>query len=137
MLFLLMFLTKSADDADDDEEEDGEGGDEQGWMGWAWSYVPPLLPTGEGMDGEEYLDEDNRTKKKPEPAVLEIGFYVHKACVMFKVKMTSEHFLSKNIFLRKWKDGVEKTYKPAIITWIISFKLISQFVYILSLFYDF
>ncbi|CAH1773157.1 unnamed protein product [Owenia fusiformis] len=61
-------------EADTPEGEEGEG-----WGSWAWSYVPAILPPGE----EE--QDDQSVRKKPQPLILEIGGYITKAEVVFKL----------------------------------------------------
>jgi vacuolar protein sorting-associated protein 13B len=69
-------------EAKDDERE----GNPDGWMSWAWSYVPPILPT---EDDEEYEDDDARLVPQvpPEPPTVSLGFYVDKGTINFKVTL--------------------------------------------------
>ncbi len=59
---------------------------QQGWMSWAWSYVPELV---------YYEDEEEGTtapttvgRKRPDP-ILAIGFYCRKGKILFKVKLVT------------------------------------------------
>ncbi|XP_048244061.1 vacuolar protein sorting-associated protein 13B-like isoform X2 [Haliotis rufescens] len=66
---------------------------DDGWMNWAWSFVPQILPTDEEQEYGE-----NRPRGKPSPPLLSIGFYVHQASVTFKltekVKESSSQYAS-------------------------------------------
>ena len=62
------------------EPPEGEE-DDEGWVSWAWSYVPQILPS------EEDLAEEDRSRSKPLYPVVSIGFYIHKASIMFKVNI--------------------------------------------------
>lgn len=62
--------------------------DDQGWVSWAWSFVPTIIDTGE----EEYYAEiENNGNSSPlqsslrEP-IVSVGFYCTKASVTFKVR---------------------------------------------------
>ena len=59
--------------------DEGAGG--EGWASWAWSYVPQILPSGE--EGED--DDEQGPRRKPQPGVLSLGFYIKKASIVFKV----------------------------------------------------
>ncbi|XP_041104665.1 vacuolar protein sorting-associated protein 13B-like isoform X3 [Polyodon spathula] len=66
--------------------------DEQGWVSWAWSYVPAIVSTGDEYDGEEYYEEtedgiqQRRQKSQtPKDPIISIGFYCTKASVTFKL----------------------------------------------------
>ncbi len=56
---------------------------DQSWAAWAWSYVPPILPSAEYEDLDILPEEQSR--KKAEPPVMVIGIFVHKASIVFKV----------------------------------------------------
>ncbi|KPP76788.1 hypothetical protein Z043_103837, partial [Scleropages formosus] len=71
--------------------------DQQGWVSWAWSFVPALVGTGEEDeerhgDGErvyhQEMEEDGRPSSPqqhaPRDPVVSVGFYCTKATVTFK-----------------------------------------------------
>ncbi|XP_029101804.1 vacuolar protein sorting-associated protein 13B isoform X3 [Scleropages formosus] len=72
--------------------------DQQGWVSWAWSFVPALVGTGEEDeerhgDGErvyhQEMEEDGRPSSPqqhaPRDPVVSVGFYCTKATVTFKL----------------------------------------------------
>ena len=68
----------------------GEEGD-QGWVSWAWSFVPAIVGA-EDEEGEEGFyqqgEEGGRSSPQqnpPKDPVVSIGFYCTKASVTFKV----------------------------------------------------
>ncbi|XP_042565146.1 LOW QUALITY PROTEIN: vacuolar protein sorting-associated protein 13B [Clupea harengus] len=74
----------------------GSDEDEQGWVSWAWSFVPAIVD-GDEEDGEGgfYLEdnEDGGSPSSPLPhtpkdPVVSIGFYCTKASVTFKLTET-------------------------------------------------
>ncbi|ESO06524.1 hypothetical protein HELRODRAFT_65053 [Helobdella robusta] len=83
--------TKSSENDEDSSRVDpnsvfsssslGSQAEEEGWLSWAWSYVPPILPLGSGSD----LDSLMETRRKIENSVFIFGFYVRKLEVTFKV----------------------------------------------------
>ncbi|XP_041362052.1 vacuolar protein sorting-associated protein 13B-like [Gigantopelta aegis] len=78
----------------DIDQAEGEDEDEdEGWASWAWSYVPQILPSEEDLAGED------RPRTKPLPPVVSIGFYIHKASVMFKLteKMKPAQLASQRV----------------------------------------
>uniref|UniRef100_A0A3Q3JG19 Vacuolar protein sorting 13 homolog B n=1 Tax=Monopterus albus TaxID=43700 RepID=A0A3Q3JG19_MONAL len=74
--------------SDSPEEED------QGWMSWAWSFVPAIIGTEE--ESEEGLDQQRETggipnspqQHTPKDPIVSIGFYCTKASVTFKLTET-------------------------------------------------
>ena len=55
----------------------------QGWVSWAWSYVPQILPEEEDSGSQ---DSDSKpVKRKSLPSVFSIGMYAYKMSVIFKV----------------------------------------------------
>ncbi|KAJ8290952.1 hypothetical protein GJAV_G00019590 [Gymnothorax javanicus] len=70
--------------------------DEQGWVSWAWSFVPAIVGTGEEEEGEEgYYQEGEEGTRPRNPRqhaakdpVVSIGFYCTKASVTFKLTET-------------------------------------------------
>ncbi|XP_036393864.1 vacuolar protein sorting-associated protein 13B-like isoform X1 [Megalops cyprinoides] len=75
--------------------QSGEG-DEQGWVSWAWSFVPAIVSTGEEEEAEEgyyqEAEEGGRPRSPqqhtPKDPVVSIGFYCTKASVTFKLTET-------------------------------------------------
>lgn len=68
---------------------------DQGWMSWAWSFVPAIV--GAEEEGEEGLYPQNETDNSNNPQqhtckdpVVSIGFYCTKASVTFKVNVLFE-----------------------------------------------
>ncbi|KAI4881788.1 hypothetical protein NFI96_011483 [Prochilodus magdalenae] len=64
---------------------------EQGWVSWAWSFVPAIISSGE-EEGEAgfYTDtEDGGTRNPLQPhlrqPIVSVGFYCTKASVTFKL----------------------------------------------------
>ncbi|XP_077126992.1 intermembrane lipid transfer protein VPS13B isoform X1 [Ranitomeya variabilis] len=66
--------------------------DQQGWVSWAWSFVPAIVSYGNDMEGEdgytgsedgsETLGHQSQQSKDP---IISIGFYCTKATVTFKL----------------------------------------------------
>lgn len=64
---------------------------DQGWVSWAWSFVPAIVGTEE--EGEEGLYQQRETggipnspqQHTPKDPIVSIGFYCTKASVTFKV----------------------------------------------------
>lgn len=62
--------------------------EDQGWLSWAWSFVPAIINTEEE---EYYAEMENTGNPNPmqssymEP-IVSVGFYCTKASVIFKVK---------------------------------------------------
>lgn len=69
---------------------------DQGWMSWAWSFVPAIV--GAEEEGEGGLFQQNETggnSNNPQQhtckdPVVSIGFYCTKASVTFKVNLMFE-----------------------------------------------
>lgn len=65
---------------------------DEGWVSWAWSFVPAIVSAGEeDTEGESGLyTEDNGTapplQHSYKDPVVSVGFYCTKASVTFKVK---------------------------------------------------
>lgn len=66
---------------------------DQGWMSWAWSFVPAIVGAEEEGEGGLYMQGDTEgisnypqqhTLKDP---IVSIGFYCTKASITFKVKL--------------------------------------------------
>lgn len=76
---------------------------DQGWMSWAWSFVPAIV--GAEEEGEEGLYLQNETgdnANNPQQhtckdPVVSIGFYCTKASVTFKVNLLVEKQTKKSI----------------------------------------
>lgn len=77
---------------------------DQGWVSWAWSFVPAIISTEEeneeglyqpGETGGITSNPQQHTLKDP---IVSIGFYCTKASVTFKVLLSHPIFI-KNIFL--------------------------------------
>ncbi|XP_056290642.1 intermembrane lipid transfer protein VPS13B-like isoform X3 [Pseudoliparis swirei] len=70
-----------------------EEGDE-GWVSWAWSFVPAIVDLEEGEEeglyqqGEEDGVPTNPQQHTPKDPVVSIGFYCTKASVTFKLTET-------------------------------------------------
>lgn len=71
---------------------------DQGWVSWAWSFVPAIV--GAEEDGEEGLynqgetegvtnNPQQHTSKDP---IVSIGFYCTKASITFKVNLLKTKF---------------------------------------------
>jgi hypothetical protein len=65
-----------------DSDIDYRNEDQDGWISWAWSYVPQILPT---EDDYEFEDEAAMRARKNEPSVLVVGFCINKGSLTFKV----------------------------------------------------
>ncbi|XP_060756090.1 intermembrane lipid transfer protein VPS13B-like isoform X4 [Neoarius graeffei] len=65
--------------------------EDQGWVSWAWSFVPAIINTGEE---EYYAEMENTGNPSPlqssfrEP-IISVGFYCNKASVTFKLTESS------------------------------------------------
>ncbi|XP_061095079.1 intermembrane lipid transfer protein VPS13B-like isoform X3 [Conger conger] len=66
--------------------------DEQGWVSWAWSFVPAIVSVGEEEGEEGYYPEGEEgglprspQHHTPKDPVVSIGFYCTKASVTFKL----------------------------------------------------
>ncbi|KAJ8353846.1 hypothetical protein SKAU_G00214130 [Synaphobranchus kaupii] len=69
--------------------------DEQGWVSWAWSFVPAIVSTDEEeaeegfyQEGEEGGRPRSPQQHTPKDPVVSIGFYCTKASVTFKLTET-------------------------------------------------
>ncbi|KAM4688560.1 intermembrane lipid transfer protein VPS13B [Discoglossus pictus] len=69
---------------DDDEQ--------QGWVSWAWSFVPAIVSSGNENEGEEgYIGSEDGTmipgpkSQVSKDPIISIGFYCTKATVTFKL----------------------------------------------------
>ncbi|XP_075961498.1 intermembrane lipid transfer protein VPS13B isoform X2 [Anarhichas minor] len=70
--------------------EDGD----QGWMSWAWSFVPDIVGEEEGYEEGLYEQREaggiptNPQQHTPKDPIVSIGFYCTKASVTFKLTET-------------------------------------------------
>ena len=62
----------------DGEEEEMDG---EGWLSWAWSYVPPIMSSASGSD----LDSLHEAKIKMENSIFSFGFCVETMKISFLV----------------------------------------------------
>lgn len=62
----------------------------EGWVSWAWSKVPAVLPT-----GEEASDDETDSMEAPAPPVFDISFFNKKASLVFKVSYVLKHRVSQ------------------------------------------
>lgn len=63
---------------------------DQGWVSWAWSFVPAIVGTEENCEDDIYLQREtggtpNTQQHTPKDPIISIGFYCTKASVTFKV----------------------------------------------------
>lgn len=64
---------------------------DQGWVSWAWSFVPAIVGTEEENEEDPYQQrESGGTANSPQQhthkdPIVSIGFYCTKASVTFKV----------------------------------------------------
>ncbi|XP_028837760.1 vacuolar protein sorting-associated protein 13B isoform X2 [Denticeps clupeoides] len=73
----------------------GVEADEQGWVSWAWSFVPAIVDTGD-EDGEAGLYEEegsgegrsSQQQHAPKDPVVSVGLYCTKATITFKLTET-------------------------------------------------
>lgn len=81
--------------SDSDMQLSSPEDDDQGWVSWAWSFVPAIVGTAE--EGEEGLYQQRETggiTNRPhhhahKDPIVSIGFYCTKASIVFKVKITA------------------------------------------------
>ncbi|XP_043921582.1 vacuolar protein sorting-associated protein 13B [Protopterus annectens] len=66
--------------------------DQQGWVSWAWSFVPAIVSSGDDYEGEYYPEEEeyegqlHGQKSKPaKDPIISAGFYCMKVTVTFKL----------------------------------------------------
>ncbi|XP_069813453.1 intermembrane lipid transfer protein VPS13B isoform X7 [Dendropsophus ebraccatus] len=66
--------------------------DQQGWVSWAWSFVPAIVSYGNDIEGEEgYIGSEDgnvtqgRQSQQSKDPIISIGFYCTKATVTFKL----------------------------------------------------
>lgn len=66
--------------------------EDEGWVSWAWSFVPAIVSTGEENEGEsdEYAESHEGGAARPlqhsyKDPVVSVGFYCTKASVTFKL----------------------------------------------------
>lgn len=64
---------------------------DEGWVSWAWSFIPAIV--GEDEEGEEGLYQARETRDGHNPLqlpckdpIVSIGFYCTKASITFKVR---------------------------------------------------
>lgn len=77
---------------------------DQGWVSWAWSFVPAIVGTEEEEEGEEGVYQQREAgglpssppQHIPKDPIVSIGFYCTKASVTFKVNqlLRKERFAS-------------------------------------------
>lgn len=65
---------------------------DQGWVSWAWSFVPAIVDTEEEDEEGLYQQDAGGITKSPQQhtpkdPIVSIGFYCTKASVMFKVSV--------------------------------------------------
>lgn len=84
-------------DGQSDEDEDGDEDGEQGWVSWAWSFIPAMVSAeeeererAEGEQGAEFVECLEPGAPRPlstahRDPVVSIGFYCTKASVTFKL----------------------------------------------------
>ena len=65
---------------------------QQGWASWAWSYVPQIMPSSGSTDDLSQLSNEKTMLKKMDVTILDIGVYVMKASVVFKVSLIMNYF---------------------------------------------
>ncbi|XP_063055639.1 intermembrane lipid transfer protein VPS13B-like [Engraulis encrasicolus] len=73
----------------------GSDDDDQGWVSWAWSFVPAIVSV-EDEEGGFYAEDEEGggspsggpTQHTPKEPVVSIGLYCTKASVMFKLTET-------------------------------------------------
>lgn len=64
---------------------------DQGWVSWAWSFVPAIVGTEEEMEEDLFQQGDmggistSPQQHTPKDPIVSIGFYCTKASVTFKV----------------------------------------------------
>lgn len=95
-----------------------DGDQQQGWVSWAWSFVPAIVSYDDeendssGTDDETMLrQQKSQSLKDP---VISVGFYCTKATVTFKVSI----YLSCTGFI--WLvEKVHKDYLSACILVLI------------------
>lgn len=63
-------------------------GEEQGWVSWAWSFVPAIINTED--EEEYYMDIEKDGNAGPlqssfRDPIISVGFYCTKALITFKV----------------------------------------------------
>ena len=80
--FFDLFVVEPLEDAQAVSEEAGAG-----WVSWAWSYVPPILPTDQSsdVDGQPAELNSRGTSKKAEASVFIFGWYINEMSILFKV----------------------------------------------------
>ena len=72
--------------------EEGEG-----WVSWAWSFVPAIVGTEEEFEEGLYQQREaggipsNPQQHTPKDPIVSIGFYCTKASVTFKVNRKLFH----------------------------------------------
>uniref|UniRef100_UPI0037E89457 intermembrane lipid transfer protein VPS13B-like isoform X1 n=1 Tax=Semicossyphus pulcher TaxID=241346 RepID=UPI0037E89457 len=67
---------------------------DQGWVSWAWSFVPAIVATEEGSEEGFYQQRETRNisnnpqQHTPKDPIVSVGFYCTKASVTFKLTET-------------------------------------------------
>lgn len=75
---------------------------DQGWVSWAWSFVPAIIGTEDESEEGVYQQQEigsishNPQHHAPKDPIVSIGFYCTKASVTFKV-----NFYLFNLYLYK------------------------------------
>lgn len=78
---------------------------DEGWVSWAWSFVPAIINTEEeNEDGVYQLRESGGIPSNPQQQTLKdpivsIGFYCTKASVTFKVNQLYQVTISHLIWM--------------------------------------
>lgn len=82
--------------------------EDQGWVSWAWSFVPAIINTGE--EEESYPEMENTGNPSPlqssfrEP-IVSVGFYCTKASVTFKVRDKKVFCFMSRLANLSWVKG--------------------------------
>lgn len=76
----------------------------QGWVSWAWSFVPAIVSAEEGEEDLYQQREtgnipNNPQQHTPKDPIVSIGFYCTKASVTFKVIYLLQTWLLACFFL--------------------------------------
>lgn len=64
--------------------------DQQGWVSWAWSFVPAIVGNDDEEGDSAGMDDETAMNQQKSPTVkdpiVSIGFYCTKATITFKVR---------------------------------------------------
>lgn len=101
---------------------------DEGWVSWAWSFVPAIVGTEEKREDDLYQQREtggttnSPQQHTPKDPIVSIGFYCTKASVTFKVNQQLKKIsTASSLSLRNLTWGLE--YILAYTGWVTIFSM--------------